>query len=89
MDTAADIVRAANASAAELRRAGHEPVRYRMHPLDAELIVAARNPEKASTHRLRTFTGLPVIYDENLRLGEPVAEFEPVRKKQKALTEQT
>jgi hypothetical protein len=54
---------------------GREAVRLRMHPLDAETIVADYDPAK-SGKPLLMLMGLEVIEDDAARLGEPVAEFD-------------
>jgi hypothetical protein len=74
--TAAEqITRAAQRSSAELRRYGRQPVRYRMHSLDAETIIAAVKPAEARRELLK-FLGLDVVLDDSMRLGHPVAEFD-------------
>lgn len=76
--TAHDLAWAAKQSMDELRKHGREPWRIRLHPLDAETIIADRFPEAARDgYRLDRFMGLRVIIDSGHHLGEPMAEFKP------------
>lgn len=82
---AAALVWAAGRSVAELEAHGIPTARIRMHPLDGETIVASQFP--GSVHqRLLRLLGHPVVEDEACRLGWPVAEFDPPKRKRNAST---
>lgn len=69
------LIGSAGASVTELRRYGRKAVRIRMHPLDAEAIVAGLFPEIDYSVDWLCVLDLPVVKDEAVRMGEPVAEF--------------
>jgi hypothetical protein len=71
--TSDEIIQTAQLSITELRLHGREPTRIRVHPLDAETLIAARSPEHSSS-ALEMLLGIPVELDSAARLGEPVAE---------------
>lgn len=77
MTAAGEIADAVHRSSCELRALGRTPVRVRMHPLDAEVLLAYHFPHLAGRRRRRwwRFNGLTVVEDEATRIGEPVAEF--------------
>lgn len=76
--SASDIIAATHRSMAELRVHGREPVLIRIHPLDMETVIAEHAPGSAR-EAATSFLGLRVELDEAVRLGEPVAEWEPNR----------
>lgn len=76
MTPAGEVIDAILKSAAELRVHLREPVRVRMHPLDSELLLAQQCPS-GKCGRMVRFMGLDVVEDEAVRIGEPVAEFDP------------
>jgi hypothetical protein len=75
------LIGAIYASAVELRTHNRKPVRVRMHPLDAETIACGLfGPEGAAAVSRGGdlfVLDLSVAQDEAVRLGEPVAEFDP------------
>lgn len=72
--TGYELLQATHKSIVELRSMGRIPIRIRMHPLDAETIIAMRFPQHANKP-LSLLFNLEVVTTE-ARLGEPVAEFE-------------
>ena len=73
--TGYELLEATQRSIAQMRSLGYNPTRIRMHPLDAETIIAMRKPELANK-RLNRLFDLEVIVTYEARLGEPVAEYE-------------
>ena len=74
---ASEIVLAVATSASELRLWGRAPTLVRIHPLDAEVVIAEQWPEVPDPELLTKLMGLDVVLDEETRIGEPVAEFAP------------
>lgn len=74
--TAGELVDAISRSANDLKLHGRFPINVRMHPLDAELLMAAHFPDTRQRGRWR-FMGMQVLEDDTHRLGEPTAEFDP------------
>lgn len=76
--TVGELVDAISRSAADLKLHGRKPVAVRMHPLDAETLFAEHFPD-TRRGRMWRFMGMQVIEDDDHRLGEPCAEFDPAQ----------